>query len=427
MNSVQFSSERELPSHLNLFQQMADAVYLLDPKTSNVLWCNRIAYEELGYSEDEVLNHSVLSLQKDVKGAPQWSEIATVIRSKNVFTFVGRHLHKDGYEIPVEVNTTHFWVDGHEYFLSVARNISNRVAFEKDFQERDGRIRYALHEVSDGLWEWELESDYVFFSPQLKKMLGYGPDEMTPHVDTWKSKVHPDDVEKVITILSDHIKGKRPAYQAEYRLRNRNGHYIWVHDAGKVCERNDENQPTHVIGMVRNISDHKKVQTQLESLAHEDVLTGLPNRRHGERSAQKALKKACDKKVPLTLAVIDLDFFKRINDLYGHAKGDEILVFIAQLLNSARPKKSFLYRWGGEEFVLILPNYNLEAVQEVLGGLHQVIAQADWTSLGVEPVTLSIGAVECSQANVEFNECFKLADLAVYQAKANGRNQTVLA
>ena len=427
MNPVHSNSESELPSHLNLLQQMADAVYLLDPKTSNVLWCNRMAYEELGYSAEEVLNHSVLSLQKDVEGAPQWSEIAQVIRSQNCFTFVGRHLHKEGFEIPVEVNTTHFEDHGREFFLSVARNISNRVAFEKDFQERDGRVRYALHEVSDGLWEWELESDYVFFSPQLKKMMGYGPDEMEPHVDTWKSNVHPDDVEKVISILSDHLDGKRPAYKAEYRLRNRNGHYIWVHDAGKVCQRNHEGQPTHVIGMVRNISDHKKVQTQLESLANEDVLTGFPNRRYGELSAKIALKNACDHGHPLTLAVIDLDFFKHVNDLYGHAKGDEILVFIARLLDATKPAKTFLYRWGGEEFVLVLPNYCLKASQEVLEELHRVIAQADWSSLGVEPVTLSIGAVECSQASIEFNECFKLADLAVYQAKANGRNQTVLA
>ncbi len=427
MNSVPLSSKKELPSQLCLFEQMADAVYLLDPVTSNVLWCNRIAHEELGYSADEVLNHSVLSLQKDVKGAPQWSEIAQVIRSQSTFTFVGCHLHKNGHEIPVEVNTTHFVVDGNEYFLSVSRNISNRVAFEQDFQERDSRIRYALHEVSDGLWEWELDNDYVFFSPQLKKMLGYGPDEMTPHVETWKSNVHPDDIDKVIQVLQDHLQGRRPIYKAEYRLRNRNGHYIWVHDAGKVCQRDDEGQPTHVIGMVRNISDHKAVQMQLENLAHEDVLTGLPNRRHGEKFAQVALETARKTGAPLSLAVIDLDFFKQINDFYGHAKGDEALKFIAELLNGSKPEGSLCYRWGGEEFVLILPDFDLEAAQEISENLHQLIAQANWQSIGVEPVTLSIGVVECNQENTEFNDYFKLADLAVYQAKNNGRNQTILA
>lgn len=427
MNTFPFNSEARLPDQLSLFEQMADAVYLLDPETSNVLWCNRMAYEELGYSAEEVLNHSVLSLQKDVKGKPQWSEIAQVIRSQSVFTFVGRHQHKDGHEIPVEVNTTHFMMDGYEYFLSVSRNVSNRVAFEQDFQERDRRIRYALHEVSDGLWEWELDNDYVFFSPQLKKMLGYGPDEMAPHVETWKSNVHPEDVDKVIQILQDHLQGKRSSYKAEYRLRNRNGHYIWVHDAGKVCQRNNEGQPTHVIGMVRNISNHKAVQMQLENLAHEDVLTGLPNRRHGEKFAQSALQKARENGAPLSLAVIDLDFFKQINDFYGHAKGDETLKFVAQQLNDAKPEGSLCYRWGGEEFVLILPDFDLEAAEETAENLHQVMAQADWNSIGVEPVTLSVGIVECNQEGTEFNDYFKLADLAVYQAKNKGRNQTVIA
>lgn len=102
----------QLPALNALFEHPADAVYLLDPETSNIVWGNRAAWESLGLTRDQVLDHSVLSLQMDVTGAPQWSDIAAVIRSRSCFTFVGRHRHADGHEVPVEVNTTHFTEGG---------------------------------------------------------------------------------------------------------------------------------------------------------------------------------------------------------------------------------------------------------------------------------------------------------------------------
>jgi PAS domain S-box len=125
-----FAEQGVLPSLEILFEHMADAVYLLDPVTSNILWCNRAAYADLGLQASEVLHHSVLSLQKDVQGLPQWADIAQVIRTADCYTFVGRHRHQDGGEIPVEVNTTHFSHQGRDYFLSVARNISKRLSLD---------------------------------------------------------------------------------------------------------------------------------------------------------------------------------------------------------------------------------------------------------------------------------------------------------
>ena len=192
-----------------IFAHLADAVYLIDPDTSNIVWCNPAAHNDLGYSQQEVLNHSVLSLQQDVAGAPQWAEIREVILANSVFTFVGRHQLKQGGEIAVEVNTTHFTFQNRLYFLSVARNITKRIAFEREMNTRNQGIWFALNEASDGIWEWEIATSYVFFSPQLKKMLGYGPDEMRPHVETWASNVHPDDLARVMETLQMHLAVKR--------------------------------------------------------------------------------------------------------------------------------------------------------------------------------------------------------------------------
>jgi PAS domain S-box-containing protein len=257
------ASRLDVPAPVLLFEHMADAVYLLDPVTSNIIWGNKAAWYSLGLLPHEVLNHSVLSLQKDVTGAPQWDDIAAVIRASECFTFVGRHRHADGHEIEVEVNTTRFVDGGREYFLSVARDISRRVALEADLKKRENQLWFALNEASDGLWDWDVATGAVFFSPQLKRMLGYGPDEMPPLLDTWSRNIHPDDAQQVMDVMNGHLSGRRARYDTEYRLRSRNGDFLWVHDRGKVCERDAAGVVTRVVGMVQDITQRKQVEAEL--------------------------------------------------------------------------------------------------------------------------------------------------------------------
>lgn len=410
-----------------LFDHMLDSVYLIDPDTSKILWCNRAGYQELGFEKREILDQSVLSLQKDVQGLPQWQEVRQAIFDNNGFTFVGRHRHKTQGEIAVEVITTHFSYNSHPYFLSVARNINNRLALEKDLQSRNHNIWFALNEASDGIWEWELATNHVFFSPQLKKMLGYGPDEMLPTLDTWRNNVHPDDVEMVITILQDHIQGRRSHYEAEYRLLNRNGHVVWVHDQGKVCERDAKGNPTHVAGMVQDITERKQLEHQLQRLASHDALTQLPNRRAGEEHASYLLAMAKRNQTPLTYAVIDFDDFKTVNDVYGHQKGDEVLILITKTLRDCLRGSDYLYRWGGEEFVILLPDTQLDNGLIVTNKWHQALKNIDWAKHDLSPITISIGLSSYPQHGDTPLQLFQYADRAVYEAKSKGRNQTIIA
>ena len=128
-----------LPAAEVLFGRMADAVYLLEPLTSRIVWANRAGWTMLGLSPEEVLDHSVLSLQKDVVGAPQWGDIAAVIRTQSPYVFVGRHRHRDGHEVPVEVVTTCFLLGEQEYFLSVARDVTRRQVRSAAARPRAGR------------------------------------------------------------------------------------------------------------------------------------------------------------------------------------------------------------------------------------------------------------------------------------------------
>jgi len=411
-----------------LFDNMTDAVYLLDPKSSNVLWCNRPAYEDLGYKKQEILNHSVLSLQHHVVGMPQWTEVAQVIRNNKSFTFVGNHQHKNGGDISVEIITTVFEYKNQEYFLSVARNIGKRLEHEKDLNTRDHRIWFALNEASDGMWEWEIDTGKVFFSPQLKKMLGYGPDEMLPNLETWSNNIHPDDLKFVMASINGHLDGSRSHYEHQYRLKNRNGHYMWVHDKGKICERDESGYPIMMVGMVHNINKLKRLEKQLESLASEDFLTKLPNRRSGEERTKEMVERANKNQEPLCFAMLDLDFFKRVNDEYGHKKGDLVLETAANILkNFARPN-DFIYRWGGEEFIYVFSNTTLTDANKLSDKIHVLFKETDWQQFGIGKQTISIGIASTEPQSIKsFETLFQLADCASYNAKNTGRNQTVIA
>jgi two-component system, sensor histidine kinase and response regulator len=270
---------RPVPGAAALLEQLPDAVYLLDPETSAVVWGNRLAWESLGLTREQVLDHSVLSLQKDVTGAPQWSEIAAVIRGTPCFTFVGRHRHAAGHEVAVEVNTSRFFDGGREYFLSVARDITRRTALEAQLKARENQHWFALNEAMDGLWDWDTVSNEVFFSPQLKRMLGYGPDEMTPELATWSRNIHPDDAARVHAVLQAHLDGRRVRYEAEYRLRTRNGNWLWVHDRGRVCERDAHGHPTRVVGMVQDVTEHHEALAALARAESEQrtLIAALPD------------------------------------------------------------------------------------------------------------------------------------------------------
>ena len=223
-------------------------------------------------------------------------------------------------------------------------------ALQTEQLSRDAHVQFALNEASDGIWDWDLPSSEVLFSPQLKRMLGYGPHEMPPTVETWSTAVHPDDADAVFLAINQHLQGLRERYQAEYRLKNRNGHYIWVHDRGHVSQRDASGKPVRMVGMVQNITDRKALEEQLLRHASHDSLTGLRNRRESEHALENLVDTCTRLGLPLGVCIFDLDHLKQINDCQGHLAGDMVLVQMATRVAQSIRSSDSLFRWGGEEF-----------------------------------------------------------------------------
>lgn len=163
---------------------------------------------------------------------------------------------------------------------------------------------------------------------------------------------------------------------------------------------------------------------QLESLAEHDPLTGAHNRRAMERELPIAIEASRRQQLPVGLAVLDLDYFKHINDAYGHEAGDRVLIDFAGLVIRATRKGDRFFRYGGEEFVLVLPGVDRRALRTVSEFLRASVAEQ--LRCGNERVTVSIGAATLA-AGEDVAQWMARADAAMYQAKQRGRDQVVVA
>lgn len=162
---------------------------------------------------------------------------------------------------------------------------------------------------------------------------------------------------------------------------------------------------------------------RLEEMAYTDALTGLSNRRAFEVQAESAIAEAGRTGQPLVLALIDIDHFKTFNDDYGHAVGDDILRTLGQRLAELKGEAVTIARYGGEEFMCCLPGADLHAGQDFASAVHRAVAEIEVQGRGV---TVSIGlAPRPGGSRLALEALIKLADLALYKAKAAGRNRTV--
>lgn len=166
----------------------------------------------------------------------------------------------------------------------------------------------------------------------------------------------------------------------------------------------------------------KKSRKKLSTMANEDKLTGLYNRQHFDKLSKAEFDQAKREKRHLSILFIDIDHFKRVNDTYGHDKGDETLRIVAHLIRASCRKSDYVARYGGEEIVVILPKTaSCDAIQ-VARDINTIIAQQSTSLLGFQ-LTVSIGVATYPNDGTDLKQILKNADRALYLAKDNGRNR----
>lgn len=288
----------------------------------------------------------------------------------------------------------------------------------------DSRNKLSAALDGTGLCLWQLDiasGKLVIFNRRWGSMLGYQPKELSAHFDVWREHLHAEDKEMVLSAFYNHLEGKTPFYEALHRMQAKNGTITWVLDRGRVTEWSDDGKPLKVTGTHIDMTKEKQYEQQLATLANHDPLTGLANR-YALHAQFDLLKKLGS----LSVAFIDLDDFKNVNDTLGHRSGDEVLLQLSQRLRDACPAEVTIGRIGGDEFILLLPWTldNQEIMNIALRCLDAAITPFELGN-GSAKVGASIGVNE-SWASDNFSDAVIRADESMYLIKRTGKNGVAL-
>jgi diguanylate cyclase (GGDEF)-like protein/PAS domain S-box-containing protein len=273
---------------------------------------------------------------------------------------------------------------------------------------------------------------FAYIGPQIESLLGWSQDSWVTAED-WVTRMHPEDREYVVDFCISQSKAGVD-HEADYRALTKNNGYVWIRDVVHVA-RNENGEVDSLIGFMFDISERKKteeqlinLQKELEALSFKDGLTGIANRRRFDAALDIEWVSARRSAQPLSLILIDVDFFKQYNDRYGHTQGDECLKNIAQTLGLAATRpRDIVARFGGEEFVLILPETDKDAAIKIAERCHSMVEKlqiAHETSAtgGFVTVSMGVGTVQ-PPAEMAPKHLIDAVDKLLYKAKQNGRNR----
>jgi diguanylate cyclase (GGDEF)-like protein/PAS domain S-box-containing protein len=417
---------------------------------------------------------------------------------------------------------------------------------ESKLKQSKKHLSLAMKDAGEALWDWDLTTDKVYFSPRWKSILGYEDNEVKIDFLEWQGLLHPDDKDAALSTLDAFLNNKTSEYRSEFRIQHKDDRYIYIlsrgfaveNEAGKITRvvgthvditerkkakeelriaasvltharegivitnaagaiievnstfskitgyssedilgenprmlqspgrqsaefytamwleindtgtwtgeiwnqrkngqeypatltrsavKNDSGEISHYVAHFSDITEIKAHQTQLEHMAHYDPLTCLPNRTLLRDRMNQAIIQSQRHDTPLTVAFLDLDDFKTINDTHGHDVGDELLIIVSQRMKEALREGDTLARIGGDEFIAVLSGLaQINDYQSVLERL--LLAASEPITIGdvVLKLSASIGVASYLQDNTDADMLLRHADQAMYLAKEAGKNQ----
>jgi len=293
---------------------------------------------------------------------------------------------------------------------------------EEELRESEERYTLAAQGANDGVWDWNLKSNQIYFSPRWKSMLGFEENEIGNTPEEWFARVHPKDIEHLKTKITAHLEGHVHHFQDEHRMLHKDGTYRWMFGRG-LAVRNPEGQASRMAGSLTDITERKAAEKQLLHDAFHDALTGLPNRALFMERLGLSMGRAKRPGAGLSAVLfLDLDRFKVVNDSLGHTIGDELLVAMAQRLKRCLRPGDTVARFGGDEFALLLVDVKkIRGAIRVAERIKEALA-APFNLEGHEVfTTASIGLAMGRTDHARPEDFLCDADAAMYRAKAQGK------
>lgn len=406
-----------------LLEAAPDAMVVSDAN-GRIMLVNSQAETLLGYTRAELIGQNVEILQPERFRAGHIGRRQAYVSAPHrrpMDSALGLYAcRKDGTEIPVEIGLSPLETDHGMVVISTIRDISDRLRQVEALRVSEQRWQFALEGAGDGLWDWNLVTNEVFFSPQWKRMLGYDEGDISASLDEWDKRVHPEDKPGAYADIQKHLSGETPVYQNEHRMRCKDGAYKWILDRGMIVSRDAEGKPLRMIGTHTDITERKRAEETIRALSLIDELTGLRNRRGFMTIADAELRLALRTGQRLSLYFADLDGMKQINDELGHVEGDRALRDVALILRETFRDADIIGHLGGDEFVVLAVGSTDEL--GTLARLQERIDRHNREAARHYRIAMSVGVAHHEPGSAEtLEELLARADAEMYRVKQQRR------
>ena len=420
-NNKIIKAAQEMEEITNSIQ--AGIVHFIYEDNCKILYASKGFYDMLGYSEGdpEIKNKRCMM---DFIFEDDKEKILNVLsgqKSKKI-CFMIRLVLKDGGLIYCLVNGNKTICKDNKHKVSIVLSdfTEQEEMQARLFLERE-RYRVAAELSNDVLFEYDILKDTLFFMGRHKEFLGRDSviADFFKRLDVTKKLINSKDVGIYQTFCRD-LKNGKELIKSEFRMKDKFGEYIWCQVRGKTIYGDDGN-PLRVIGTIVNINMHKREHEALEYMATRDPLTGIYNKEATEKKIDMFIKG--NKEGKHALLFLDFDDFKKINDNYGHLKGDEMLRFIVEQIKSVFKEGEIIGRVGGDEFVVFAGNLEgTDAIIRKAELLHQAVDTTYEEEENLISVTASIGIACYPNDGGTYVQLVDCADRACYEVKADGKN-----
>ena len=407
-----------------VLDQAGALVVILDAE-QRIIRFNQACEKLTGYSLDEVRHKHLW----EIFAAPDNREAFKVIFERVVASNLPLHyesewLTREGSLCAIDWSSTP--LRDHqgkvEYIVNTGHDITERKQIEEALRRGGERYALAVQAANDGLWDWNLATDEIYFSPRWKAMLGYAEEAISARVEEWFNRVHPEDLARLRLDIGLYLEGAAPNFRCEYRMLHHGGDYHWMLSQG-LAVRDMEGRAYRLTGSQTDITGRKKNEDQLIHDSLHDGLTGLPNRVFFMKHLEQALQRTkTDKDYAFAVLFLDLDRFKVINDNLGHLVGDQLLITVAHRFKASLRAGDMVARLAGDEFTMLLEG--ISQVEEAVRVAERIQKQlATPVYLGGQEIKAS-ASIGITLSNVGYNtpeEILRDADTTMYQVKAQGR------
>jgi len=267
-----------------------------------------------------------------------------------------------------------------------------------------------------------LDGQAIYITPSCEEISGYPRELFYQDPDFFVSIVHPDDLEIFMGHRHEHYVKSTPPAEVTFRIIRKDGEVRWIwHKCQAVYSDDGIWQGRRTTN--RDVTDQKRIEEQLQHLSTTDPLTGAYNRRMFIELLERELQRARRYGTVFSLLMFDIDYFKKVNDRYGHDAGDRVLVEVVEICRGTVRTTDILARWGGEEFMVLMPQTESDKARSMAERLRKAVAHHAFAD--IESLTVSVGVTSLRQLDT-IDVLLKRVDEALYAAKKAGRNRVIV-